>query len=162
MQCCAPARRSKGWDDGYERQTVGPVGDRSRRILRAPGRSQECGGPRRRLLALTACGGGGSDANATGDKSGGDKAAAATRSVEHDAGTAEKVPAQPKRIVSVSVTMTGHLLALDAPVIASQATPPSVITDKQGFFTQWSDAAAKNSVRSPTRASSPTWRRSSR
>ncbi len=100
------------------------------------------------LLALTACGGGdgGSDASAKGEKSG-DKAAAATRTVKHDAGTAEKVPAQPKRIVSVSVTMTGHLLALDAPVIASQATPPSVITDKQGFFTQWSDAAAQNSVK---------------
>ncbi|PVC89828.1 Fe2+-enterobactin ABC transporter substrate-binding protein [Streptomyces sp. CS090A] len=101
------------------------------------------------LLALTACGGGGSDAadGSTKGDQGGDKAAATTRSVKHDAGTTEKVPAQPKRIVSVSVTMTGHLLALDAPVIASQATPPSVITDKQGFFTQWSDAAAKNSVK---------------
>ncbi|MET9978434.1 Fe2+-enterobactin ABC transporter substrate-binding protein [Streptomyces microflavus] len=98
------------------------------------------------LLALTACGGG--DTADKGSANGkNDKAAAVTRSVEHDAGTAEKVPAQPKRIVSVSVTMTGHLLALDAPVIASQATPPSVITDKQGFFTQWSDAAAKNSVK---------------
>ncbi|MEV7913418.1 Fe2+-enterobactin ABC transporter substrate-binding protein [Streptomyces griseus] len=95
------------------------------------------------VLALTACGGGESGADAKG----GDKAAAATRSVKHDAGTTAKVPAQPKRIVSVSVTMTGHLLALDAPVIASQATPPSVITDKQGFFTQWSEAAAKNSVK---------------
>ncbi|MFJ3477880.1 Fe2+-enterobactin ABC transporter substrate-binding protein [Streptomyces microflavus] len=100
------------------------------------------------LLALTACSGGGDTAAGKGAENGkSDKAAATTRSVKHDAGTTEKVPAQPKRIVSVSVTMTGHLLALDAPVIASQATPPSVITDKQGFFTQWSDAAAKNSVK---------------
>ncbi|MFJ7086931.1 Fe2+-enterobactin ABC transporter substrate-binding protein [Streptomyces griseus] len=96
------------------------------------------------VLALTACGGGG---EGDADAKGGDKAAATTRSVKHDAGTTAKVPAQPKRIVSVSVTMTGHLLALDAPVVASQATPPSVITDKQGFFTQWSEAAAKNSVK---------------
>ncbi len=67
--------------------------------------------------------------------------------MKHDTGTTANVPDRPKRIVSVSVTMTGHLLAVDAPVIASQATPPSVITDKQGFFSQWSDAAAKNGVK---------------
>ncbi|MFG3427124.1 Fe2+-enterobactin ABC transporter substrate-binding protein [Streptomyces californicus] len=97
------------------------------------------------LLALTACGGG-AGADAKGAEGGGDKAAA-TRTVKHDTGTTANVPDRPKRIVSVSVTMTGHLLAVDAPVIASQATPPSVITDKQGFFSQWSDAAAKNGVK---------------
>ncbi len=41
----------------------------------------------------------------------------------------------PKRIVSTSVTLTGSLLAIDAPVIASGAgVPNSRFTDSQGFF----------------------------
>ncbi|MCS0635030.1 Fe2+-enterobactin ABC transporter substrate-binding protein [Streptomyces sp. LP05-1] len=95
------------------------------------------------LLALTGCGDGGGDKAES--KGAGD--GAATRTVKHDAGTAENVPAKPKRVVSVSATMTGHLLAIDAPVIASQVSPPSVITDKQGFFTQWADVATKRGVK---------------
>ena len=45
----------------------------------------------------------------------------------------------PQRIVSTSVTITGTLLAIDAPVVASGATSPNpLVADKQGFFTQWS------------------------
>ncbi|RZS40847.1 hypothetical protein EV193_103161 [Herbihabitans rhizosphaerae] len=44
------------------------------------------------------------------------------RSVTHDHGTTDNVPAKPKRIVSVSVTLTGHLLALDAPAVATRRT----------------------------------------
>lgn len=48
----------------------------------------------------------------------------------------------PARIVSTSVTLTGSLLALDAPVIASGATTPhSRISDDQGFLRQWSGVA---------------------
>lgn len=41
---------------------------------------------------------------------------------------------KPQRIVSTSVTLTGSLLAIDAPVIASGATTPNNrIGDAQGF-----------------------------
>ncbi|MEU4571599.1 Fe2+-enterobactin ABC transporter substrate-binding protein [Nonomuraea sp. ATR24] len=89
---------------------------------------------------LAACGSGGTTAE------GGQAAAKAqTRTVQHDAGTAE-VPVAPKRVVSVSVTITGHLLALEAPVVASQATAPGPITDGNGFFKQWADVAAQRGV----------------
>lgn len=42
---------------------------------------------------------------------------------------------KPQRIVSTSVTLTGSLLAIDAPVIASGATTPNNrIGDAQGFY----------------------------
>lgn len=54
----------------------------------------------------------------------------------------------PQRIVSTSVTVTGTLLAIDAPVIASGATTPNNrLSDKQGFFHQWSEVAAKRDVK---------------
>lgn len=53
----------------------------------------------------------------------------------------------PARIVSTSVTLTGTLLAIDAPVIASGATSPnSRIADTQGFFRQWGKIAAERKV----------------
>ena len=49
---------------------------------------------------------------------------------------------QPQRIVSTSVTLTGSLLAIDAPVIASGATTPNNrVADGQGFLRQWGDVA---------------------
>lgn len=55
---------------------------------------------------------------------------------------------QPTRIVSTSVTMTGTLLAIDAPIIGSGATIPNTnISDKQGFFTQWSELASKKGLK---------------
>lgn len=49
---------------------------------------------------------------------------------------------QPKRIVSTSITITGTLLAINAPVIATGATAPNTtVADNQGFFTQWSEVA---------------------
>ncbi|WP_109240907.1 Fe2+-enterobactin ABC transporter substrate-binding protein [Klebsiella michiganensis] len=49
---------------------------------------------------------------------------------------------QPLRIVSTSVTLTGSLLAIDAPVVASGATTPNNrVADGQGFLLQWSDVA---------------------
>lgn len=48
----------------------------------------------------------------------------------------------PTRIVSTSVTLTGTLLAINAPVIGSGATGRnSSVADEQGFFTQWSEVA---------------------
>ncbi len=49
---------------------------------------------------------------------------------------------KPARIVSTSITITGTLLAINAPIIASSATEPNTtLADNKGFFTQWSDIA---------------------
>jgi len=54
---------------------------------------------------------------------------------------------KPLRIVSTSVTLTGSLLAIDAPVIASGATTPNNrFADDQGFLRQWSEVAKKRNV----------------
>lgn len=53
---------------------------------------------------------------------------------------------QPERIVSTSVTLTGTLLALDAPLYGTAAQPPSTVTDEDGLFTQWADVAAERDV----------------
>src|SRR5699024_1455480 len=45
-----------------------------------------------------------------------------------------------------SITLTGTLLAIGAPVVASAATSPSPLTDDNGFFSQWSDVAAEQGV----------------
>lgn len=48
----------------------------------------------------------------------------------------------PQRIVSTSVTLTGSLLAIDAPIVASGATAPgNRMADSQGFLRQWGDVA---------------------
>ncbi|AZA14034.1 Fe2+-enterobactin ABC transporter substrate-binding protein [Corynebacterium choanae] len=49
---------------------------------------------------------------------------------------------KPTRIVSTSVTLTGELLAMDAPVVATGTVnnkPP--LADADGFFTQWANVA---------------------
>lgn len=54
---------------------------------------------------------------------------------------------KPLRIVSTSVTLTGSLLAIDAPVIASGATTPNNrFADDQGFLRQWSDVARQRNL----------------
>ena len=53
----------------------------------------------------------------------------------------------PVRIVSTSVTLTGSLLAIDAPVVASGATTPgNRMGDSQGFLRQWGDVAKARHV----------------
>lgn len=55
---------------------------------------------------------------------------------------------KPTRIVSTSVTLTGSLLAIDAPVIASGATTPNNrVADAQGFYA--SGEISLNNVSSP-------------
>lgn len=54
---------------------------------------------------------------------------------------------QPQRIVSTSVTLTGSLLALGAPVVASGATMPNNrFADGQGFLRQWGKVAASRDI----------------
>ena len=65
----------------------------------------------------------------------------------HDSNGDVTLTAPPKRIVSTSVTLTGSLLAINAPVIASGATAPrSRIADDQGFLLQWSDIAKQRQL----------------
>lgn len=73
--------------------------------------------------------------------SSGASAAAWPREVTDIRGT-HTLPQAPQRIVSTSVTLTGSLLAIDAPVVASGATTPgNRFADGQGFLRQWSEVA---------------------
>lgn len=67
------------------------------------------------------------------------------RTIKHAAGelTVEK---KPLRIVSTAPSLTGILLAIEAPVVASAATTPSNLTDGKGFFSQWAEVADKRGV----------------
>lgn len=66
---------------------------------------------------------------------------------------------QPQRIVSTSVTLTGSLLAIDAPVIASGATTPNNrVADDQGFYAsgaRWRKNANCNGSISANRVQKP-------
>jgi iron complex transport system substrate-binding protein len=57
-----------------------------------------------------------------------------------------EIPAQPEKIVSTSVTLTGTLLAVDAPVVASGGAQGSQLSDDKGFFTQWAEEADDQGV----------------
>jgi len=68
------------------------------------------------------------------------------RVVTDETGDLIKIPAKPQRIVSTSVSATGSLLALNAPVIATAVAPQSPATDKHGYLRQWAKVASKRSV----------------
>ncbi|NKI73147.1 Fe2+-enterobactin ABC transporter substrate-binding protein [Dickeya sp. CFBP 2040] len=54
----------------------------------------------------------------------------------------------PQRIVSTSVTISGTLLAINAPLVGSGATSPNtIVADEQGFFRQWSAEAKARGVK---------------
>lgn len=56
--------------------------------------------------------------------------------------------APPQRIVSTSVTLTGSLLAISAPVVASASVRQTGgVTDENGFFTQWGAEAVNHGVK---------------
>ncbi len=101
-------------------------------------------------LVVTACGDDSSDEPEAEDTVETTEAAAAVDDtadeaawpleIEHAYGTTT-IEDQPERVTSASVSMTGHLLAVEAPVVASMATRPSNIADENGFFIQWADVA---------------------
>jgi len=68
------------------------------------------------------------------------------RVVTDETGEPIRIPSKPERIVSTSVSVTGTLLSLDAPVVATSVAPPSPATDKHGFLSQWAEVASKRSV----------------
>ena len=112
---------------------------------------------RRRLLAATltgvvslglaACGrsGGRGSAGSSGSASSGSQGW--PRTVKTDDGDLA-LSSKPQRIVSTSIALTGSLLAVGAPVVASAATGPNNegLTDGTGFFVQWADVAKKQKV----------------
>ena len=68
------------------------------------------------------------------------------RTVTHEAGETT-IDAMPERIVSTTLSVTGTLLAIDAPVTATAFTPAQGGTaDENGFFTQWADVAVQRNV----------------
>ena len=57
------------------------------------------------------------------------------------------ISSPPKRIVSTSVTLTGTLLAINAPIIASGATMANTsVAEKQGFMRQWASIAEERHI----------------
>lgn len=64
-----------------------------------------------------------------------------------DSRGAHTLESKPLRIVSTSVTLTGSLLAIDAPVVASSATTPNNrVADDRGFLRQWSAVAKERKL----------------
>lgn len=67
------------------------------------------------------------------------------RTITHAAGTTT-IDAKPLRIVSVAPSLTGGLLSIDAPLVATGAAPVTPLSDDNGFFTQWADVATERGV----------------
>lgn len=67
------------------------------------------------------------------------------RTVSHELGETE-IPQEPVRIVSTSITLTGILLSIDAPVVGSAATTPAPSNQDTGFFDWWADVAVERGV----------------
>ena len=89
-------------------------------------------------LALSACGSRTASPEASSGAADSDGAGSGTwpRTVT-DAQGEVTIEAQPAKVVSTSPSVTGTLLAIDAPVVSSAAASPSPLTDDKGFFTQW-------------------------
>lgn len=67
------------------------------------------------------------------------------RTIAHEGGELVLASA-PQRIVSTTPSLTGILLAMNAPVAASAATSPGPLTDSKGFFSQWAAEADARGV----------------
>lgn len=67
------------------------------------------------------------------------------RTVTHELGETV-IEEKPERIANTALSVTGTLLAMDAPLSASAAAGVSGMTDDRGFFTQWSDVADERNV----------------
>lgn len=67
------------------------------------------------------------------------------RTISHEKGKLVLEQA-PQRVVSTTPSVTGILLAMDAPVVASAATSRGPLTDDKGFFSQWAEVADQRGV----------------
>lgn len=94
-------------------------------------------------LALGACGSAGHADEPAPESS---AAAEWPRTVTHEAGETT-IDAKPENIVSTTLSVTGTLLAIDAPVTATTVSPARGGTaDDNGFFAQWADIAVERGV----------------
>lgn len=99
------------------------------------------------VVPLTACGGKQSTSSGASASSGANSGSW-PQEVTHPLGKTT-LESQPQRIVSTSTVLTGTLLALDAPVIASGGSKPNAEgLDENGFFTHWADKAKEKGVKS--------------
>lgn len=96
------------------------------------------------LVALTGCTSS-TDSGSGGDAAEGESDGTWPRTITHDAGETE-IPEEPQNVVSTSVTLTGSLLAIDAPLTATAAAGVTPLTDDQGFFMQWAEVAEEKGV----------------
>ncbi|ABY25061.1 ferric enterobactin transporter [Renibacterium salmoninarum ATCC 33209] len=97
------------------------------------------------MLSVSACGASSTPAAADNNSSSSADQGTWPRTVKHDAGETT-IPKKPLKIVSTSLTLTGTLLAIEAPITATAATTPSSITDDKGFFSQWAKVADDRKV----------------
>ncbi len=105
------------------------------------------------LLASAALTLAGCTANNSADDNANDSSqgssAAWPRTFENADGTTTEIPEQPEQIVSTSVTVSGTLLAIDAPLVASGSA------GNGEFFAQWDDIAKDRDVANLWAASAP-------
>ncbi|MEZ2190422.1 Fe2+-enterobactin ABC transporter substrate-binding protein [Corynebacterium sp. CCM 9204] len=106
------------------------------------------------IATMTGCSG--SDDSATTDTTAtaGDTAKTSASGAEEsfprtvtDAKGEVTIDAKPQRVVSTSPSMTGTLLALGVPVVASAGAPVTDLTDGDGFFMQWAEIAHDRGVK---------------
>ncbi|WP_206518120.1 Fe2+-enterobactin ABC transporter substrate-binding protein [Rhodococcus sp. X156] len=97
------------------------------------------------IVLLVGCSSSDSPSSGTANEASSSSDGTWPRTVTHEAGETT-IPAKPKNIVSTSVSVTGTLLAIGAPVTASAATKPGPTTDGKGFFTQWASVADERGV----------------
>ncbi|WP_307866390.1 Fe2+-enterobactin ABC transporter substrate-binding protein [Leucobacter chromiisoli] len=95
------------------------------------------------LVALTGCSS--APASDTDDAAASGSEGGWPRTIAHDAGETD-IPEEPLTVVSTSVTLTGSLLAIDAPLTATAAAGVTPLTDDNGFFLQWAEVAEERGV----------------
>lgn len=97
------------------------------------------------VLSLSACWGSDSPASPSGGGSAIAQQGQWPRTIKHERGETT-LDHQPKKIANTALSVTGTLLAMDAPLKATAATSPSEVTDSKGFFNQWAKVADHKGV----------------
>lgn len=92
------------------------------------------------LLLLSACSGGSEEP--TEEEAATEQTAEATwpRTFENADGTTTEIPEQPERVLSTAVSVTGTLLAIEAPLVASGSQQGAA------WFEQWAEVAEEREV----------------
>lgn len=83
--------------------------------------------------------------DSSGDSDSSDEQGTWPRTVTHELGETV-IEEKPERIANTALSITGIMLAMDAPLAASAAAGVSGMTDDKGFFTQWADIADERNV----------------